>query len=190
MIESSSGDLVSTERVGEILVVTINRPTVLNAINPTVSSLLLKAFTGFRDDATLKVAVLTGAGGRAFSTGNDLRAIHEAQNASTNQVSAAASELPFAGITRDYDSGKVIIAAINGYCLAGGLELALACDIRIAGTGALFGFPEVSRGLVPGAGGTQRLPRIIGSGPALEMILTGLPKNFVPSRLFLKPALI
>lgn len=164
---------VLAERRGRVLVVTINRPAVLNAIDPGVSALLRRIFCEFRDDAGLTAAVLTGAGARAFSTGNDLSALTAAQRAGRNTVSAATSDVPFAGITRDFDAGKVIVAAVNGYCLAGGLELALACDIRIAGTNAVFGLPEVTRGLVPGAGATQRLPRLIGVGPALEMISTG-----------------
>ena len=172
-MRSDADDAVLTERRGPVFITVINRPAVLNAINPTVSAGLRAAFIAFRDDSSLLAAVLTGSGERAFSTGNDLRELHEAQARGDNNVSAALSAVPFGGITRDYDCTKPIIAAINGYCLAGGLELALCCDIRIAGSGSQFGFPEVSRGLVPGAGGTQRLPRVVGPASALEMILTG-----------------
>ena len=95
------------------------------------------------------------------------------QQQGMNAVSAAYSRAPFGGITRNFECWKPIIAAINGYCLAGGLEMALACDIRIAAEHAMFGLPEVTRAIIPGAGGTQRLPRLIPFGAALELIMTG-----------------
>ena len=127
----------------------------------------------FRTNDELWVAILTGGGGRAFSTGNDLRAMSNAQASGKNTVSAAFSPTPFGGITRDFVCWKPIIAAIRGYCLAGGLEVALACDFRIASDDSKFGMPEVSRGLVAGGSGTQRLARIVGLPAALEILLTG-----------------
>ena len=117
--------------------------------------------------------ILTGAGERAFSAGNDLVAMSQMQQQGSNAVSAAYSRAPFGGITRGFECWKPIIAAINGHCLAGGLEIALSCDMRIAAEHATFGLPEVTRAIIPGAGGTQRLPRAIPFGLALELILTG-----------------
>jgi enoyl-CoA hydratase/carnithine racemase len=96
-----------------------------------------------------------------------------AQQQGSNAVAAAYSKAPFGGITRNFECWKPMIAAINGYCLAGGLEMALSCDIRVAAEHAQFGLAEVTRGIIPGAGGTQRLPRVIPFGPALELLLTG-----------------
>jgi enoyl-CoA hydratase/carnithine racemase len=145
----------------------------MNAIDPQTSAELHEAWCDFRDDADLWVGIFTGAGERAFSAGNDLVAMSRAQQEGANAVSAAFSRAPFGGITRNFECWKPIIAAINGYCLAGGLEMALACDVRIAAEHAVFGLPEVTRAIIAGAGGTQRLPRIVPFGPALELILTG-----------------
>jgi enoyl-CoA hydratase/carnithine racemase len=164
---------VLTERRGRVLEVTINRPDVMNAIDPETSLSLRREFEAFRTDDELWVAILTGGGGRAFSTGNDLRAMSNAQASGKNTVSAAFSPTPFGGITRDFVCWKPIIAAVRGYCLAGGLEVALSCDFRIASDDSKFGMPEVSRGLVAGASGTQRLARIVGLPAALEILLTG-----------------
>src|SRR6185295_3091777 len=121
----------------------------------------------------LWVGIFTGAGEKAFSAGNDLVAMSQMQQQGMNAVSAAYSRAPFGGITRNFECWKPMIAAINGYCLAGGLEMALACDIRVAAEHAMFGLPEVTRGIIAGAGGTQRLPRLIPFGAALELITTG-----------------
>lgn len=158
------------ERRDRIAIITINRPDRMNAISPQTSIELYDAWSTFRDDPDLWVAVLTGAGDRAFSAGNDL--VHTAQ---AGQATAAASlprHVSFGGNTRRMDTWKPSIAAINGYCLAGGLEMALACDIRIAAEHAQFGLPEVTWAIIPGAGGTQRLPRSVPPGVALDMILT------------------
>jgi enoyl-CoA hydratase/carnithine racemase len=161
------------EKHDRIAVVTINRPDRMNAIDPQTSAELHEAWCDFRDDDGLWVGIFTGAGDRAFSAGNDLVAMSAAQQQGSNAVSAAYSRAPFGGITRGFECWKPMIAAINGYCLAGGLEMALACDIRVAAEHAQFGLAEVTRGIIPGAGGTQRLPRIIPFGPALELLLTG-----------------
>ncbi|MEX2245239.1 MAG: enoyl-CoA hydratase-related protein [Dehalococcoidia bacterium] len=162
---------ITYEQRGRIAFVTINRPDRLNAIDAQTSWELLQAFTGFRDNDDLWVAVLTGAGDRAFSTGNDLIAMSQAQQSGGSGVQDFRA--PFGGITRGFECWKPLIAAINGYCLAGGLEVALTCDIRVAAEHALFGLPEVTRAIMAAASGTQRLPRTIPFGPALELLLTG-----------------
>jgi len=159
------------EKRGRIAVITINRPEVMNAIDPQTSSELHTAWSDFRDDDALWAAVLTGAGEKAFSSGNDLVAMSKAQQ--TGDFSGGGHAAPFGGITRNFECWKPMIAAVNGYCLAGGLEMALCCDIRIAAEHAQFGLAEVTRGIIPGAGGTQRLPRLVPFGPALELLLTG-----------------
>jgi enoyl-CoA hydratase/carnithine racemase len=161
------------EKRERIAIITLNRPERMNAIDPQTSAELQQAFTDFRDDDALWVAVLTGAGDRAFSAGNDLVAMSKAQQEGSNSVAAAYLRVPFGGITRNFDCPKPVIAAINGYCLAGGLEIALSCDIRVAAEHAQFGLPEVTRAIIPGAGGTQRLPRTVPLGLALELMLTG-----------------
>lgn len=158
---------------GRIAVITINRPERMNAIDPQTSAELHEAWCDFRDNDALWVAILTGAGERAFSAGNDLVAMSAAQQSGGASTAAAYSRAPFGGITRNFECWKPMIAAVNGYCLAGGLEMALSCDIRIAAEHAQFGLAEVTRGIIPGAGGTQRLPRVIPFGPALELLLTG-----------------
>ncbi len=156
-----------------VAIVTINRPERMNAIDPQTSAELYEAWTDFGDDDALWVGILTGAGEKAFSAGNDLVAMAQAQQSGAASTAAVYSRAPFGGITRSFECWKPIIAAINGYCLAGGLEIALACDIRVAAEHATFGLPEVTRAIIPGAGGTQRLPRAIPLGPALELMLTG-----------------
>jgi len=158
------------EKDGRLALITINRPERLNAIDPRTSYELHTAFCDFRDDPELWVAILTGAGDRAFSTGNDLVAMAEMMSGGER---AAVPRAPFGGITREFECWKPIIAAINGYCLAGGLEIAISCDIRVAAEHAQFGVPEVTRAIIPGAGGTQRLPRMLPKGIALELLLTG-----------------
>jgi E-phenylitaconyl-CoA hydratase len=157
------------EKKGRIAYVTINRPQRMNAVDPDTSSELLQAFSDFRDDDELWVSILTGAGEKAFSAGADLVAMTQAFAGGE----ARFYDTPFGGITRDFHTWKPMIAAINGYCLAGGLELTLACDIRVAADHATFGLPEPKRALIPGAGGTQRLPRSIPLAFAMEILLTG-----------------
>jgi enoyl-CoA hydratase/carnithine racemase len=161
------------EKQGRIAVITINRPERMNAIDPQTSAELYEAWCDFRDDDDLWVGILTGAGERAFSAGNDLVVMSAAQQKGGPPTAAAFGRAPFGGITRDFVCWKPMIAAINGYCLAGGLEIALSCDIRVAAEHAQFGLAEVTRGIIPGATGTQRLPRLIPFGLALELLLTG-----------------
>ena len=157
------------EKKGRIAYVTINRPQRMNAVDPTTSRELLQAFSDFRDDDELWVSILTGAGEKAFSAGADLVAIAQAFAGGE----ALFYDVPFGGITRGFQTWKPMIAAINGYCLAGGLELSLCCDIRVAAEHATFGLPEPTRAIIPGAGGTQRLPRAIPLAFAMEILLTG-----------------
>lgn len=159
------------EKRQRIAIITINRPERMNAINPQTSHDLYRAWSAFRDDPELWVAILTGAGDRAFSAGNDL--VETARVGRGEGATRSPERVPFGGNTRGMEVWKPTIAAINGYCLAGGLELALACDLRIAAEHAQFGLPEVVWSLVPGAGGTQRLPRAVPLAMAMDMILTG-----------------
>jgi enoyl-CoA hydratase/carnithine racemase len=157
------------ESKGRVAYVTIDRPERRNAIDPATSQELLDAFTAFKNDDDLWVAILTGSGDQAFSAGADLVAMAQSMSGAGGPAFTAA----FGGITRGFECWKPIIAAINGYCLAGGLELALSCDIRIAAEHASFGLPEPKRAIIPGAGGTQRLPRVVPRAFAMEVLLTG-----------------
>ncbi len=155
--------------------VTIDRPQVRNAIDLETDRALAEAWLRFRDDAELWVAILTGAGEEAFCSGADLGAVSEFYRSLTSaeRLERAQRAPGLGGITRNLRLWKPVIAAVNGYCLAGGFELALACDIRVASDNATFGLPEVTWGIVPGAGGTQRLPRLAPLGAAIELIMTG-----------------
>ncbi|HTE83337.1 MAG TPA: enoyl-CoA hydratase-related protein [Dehalococcoidia bacterium] len=155
---------------GHVATITVNRPEAMNALNRAVREGLAEAIVRFRDDPELWVAIVTGAGERAFSAGADLV---EMSRRRQGEFGDAFWEATAPGPTRGLDAGKPVIAAINGYCLAGGLELALACDIRIAADHAQFGLTEVTRGIIPGSGGTQRLPRLLPLGAALELLFTG-----------------
>ncbi|MDP6470297.1 MAG: enoyl-CoA hydratase-related protein [Pseudomonadales bacterium] len=168
---------VRTELRGQVLIVTLDRPEARNALNTEMREALLDVWNEYRDSDTARVAVLTGAGDQSFCAGADLKEMGDYYRSMTPVERRENGErTPGLGaLTRNFDPRKPVIAAINGPCLAGGLELALACDIRIAAKHAVFGLPEVKRGILPGAGGTQRLPRALPLGVALEMILTGAP---------------
>ncbi len=168
---------IRQDRRGHVLVVTIDRPEARNAISLEMGRQLNEAWRAFGADADLRVAILTGAGDKAFCAGADLKEIGAWYSSTTPLVRRrlAEAEPGFGGITRNLDPGKPIVAAINGACLAGGFEIALACDIRIAVPHATFGLPEVRWALMPGAGGTQRLPRAIPESMAMEILLTGDP---------------
>lgn len=162
-------EFIIYEKKERIAYVTLNRPDQLNALHPPASAEMLEAFSDFRDDPKVLVAIVTGAGERAFSAGSDLKYI--AQHGGTPDPSTPG--LALGGITSDFTCWKPIIAAVNGYAVGGGLELALACDIIIAADHAKFGLPEPRVGLVPGAGGIQRLSRQIPLKLAMGMLLTG-----------------
>ncbi|MGD2272447.1 MAG: enoyl-CoA hydratase-related protein [Desulfobacterales bacterium] len=157
-----------------IAIITINRPDTMNSLDSETLDQLNKAWIEFRDDPDLWIAVVTGAGDKAFCAGGDLKNLSRYYSSMTpiQRREKAEKDPGVGGITRNLDIWKPIIAAINGHCLAGGLEIALACDIRIAAENAIFGLTEVSLGIMPGAGGTQRLPRLISLARSLEMILT------------------
>jgi E-phenylitaconyl-CoA hydratase len=161
------------EKKDKIAIITINRPEAMNAIDPETTEELAKAWLDFRDDPDRWVGILTGAGDKAFSAGADLKKLIPFL-AKLSPLARREREEKFpglGGITRGLNIWKPIIAAINGFCLAGGLEMALACDLRVAADHATFGLLEVSRGIIPGAGGTQRLPRMIPMAKAMEIIL-------------------
>jgi len=166
---------IRTERDGHVFIVTIDRPEARNALSRQMSAALCDAWRTLRDEPELRVAILIGAGDRAFCAGADLKEVGAWYRSMTplERRANAEREPGLGGITRNLDPGKPIIAAINGHCLAGGLELALACDLRVAAEHATFGLPEVRRGIMPGAGGTQRLPRLIPEAIAMELLLTG-----------------
>lgn len=166
---------VRRERRGAVLVVTIDRPQARNALTLEMSRELAATWAELRDDPELRVGVLTGEGDKAFCAGADLREVGEWYRSLSpaERQRRGEREPGLGGLTRNLDPSKPVVAAVNGACLAGGLELALACDLRIAADNASFGLPEVRWGLIPGAGGTQRLPRSVPLAVALEMLLTG-----------------
>jgi enoyl-CoA hydratase/carnithine racemase len=163
---------ILVEQDGRITTITINRPERRNAIDAQTSYELKQAFEAFKADDEQWVAILTGAGDKAFSAGNDLVAMSELM-AGKLTLDPEVTRAPFGGITRGFECWKPIIAAVNGFCLAGGLEIASSCDIRVAAEHATFGVPEVTRAIIPGASGTQRLPRMLPKGIALEVLMTG-----------------
>lgn len=161
-----SYEFCKTEREGNVLIVTINRPEVMNAVHPPANAELAKVFDSFASDPDLWVAIVTGAGDKAFSAGNDLK-----YQAAGNPMTVPASG--FGGLTSRFDLTKPVIAAVNGLAMGGGFEIALACDLIIAADTAVFALPEPRVGLAALAGGLHRLPRTIGPKRALGMILTG-----------------
>ncbi|MFW2829193.1 enoyl-CoA hydratase-related protein [Sphingomonas sp. ID0503] len=156
---------ISTRREGHALIVRIQRPEVMNALHSPAHFEMADAFDAFAADDDLRVAIVTGAGERAFSAGNDLK--HHAAGGSLEMPASG-----FAGLTRRFDLAKPVIAAVNGLALGGGFETALACDIIVAGEHARFGLPEPKVGLAALAGGLFRLPQAIGIKRAMTMILT------------------
>lgn len=158
---------------GHIATITLNRPEAMNALNTPLRLQLREAFERFRDTPEAWVAIVTGAGDRAFSAGADLKEMSQRNRALHEGGRDGFWEPETPALNRGLPIWKPIIAAVNGYCLAGGLELALSCDMRIAAEHASFGLAEVMRGIIPGGGGTQRLPRLVPFGVALEMMFTG-----------------
>lgn len=157
------------EKRGHVAVITLNRPEVMNALHPEAHLELKEIWENFRDDPNLWVAILTGAGDRAFSAGMDLKVTARTEKRTDKVLDSA----PFGRIVRDFDCAKPIIAAVNGVAVAGGLEIALACDIIIAADHARFGLPEPRVGLVAGEGGIHRLARQVPNKIAMGLILTG-----------------
>jgi enoyl-CoA hydratase len=156
------------EKKGAIAYVTVNRPKVLNALNTPTWKDLRTAFEDARDDAAVRGVILTGTG-KAFIAGADISELAHLTAFDAEQSSRFGQGV----LDLIEDLGKPVIAAVNGFALGGGCETAMACTIRIAVDSAKFGQPEVRLGLVPGGGGTQRLPRLVGKGRALQLILSG-----------------
>ena len=149
--------------------ITVNRPDKLNALNAIVIAELGDAVTRIETDVAVRGVIVTGAGSKAFVAGADIAELSD-QGVAGGRARALAGQQVFRRLER---SGKPVIAAINGFALGGGCELAMACHLRVAGEGARFGQPEVKLGIAPGYGGTVRLPRLIGRARALELLLTG-----------------
>ena len=160
---------VRTENRDGVLIVTVDRPKVLNALNAQTVNELRQAFEAARDDDSVRCVILTGAGEKAFVAGADIGELSQ-MTPITGKATAEKGQRIFHSIER---FPKPVIAAINGFALGGGCELALACHIRIASDKAQLGLPEVTLGIIPGYGGTQRMARLLGKGKALELILTG-----------------
>jgi len=160
---------VRTENRDGVLIVTVDRPKVLNALNAQTVNELRQAFEAARDDDAVRCVILTGAGEKAFVAGADIGELSQ-MTPITGKATAEKGQRIFHSIER---FPKPVIAAINGFALGGGCELALACHIRIASDKAQLGLPEVTLGIIPGYGGTQRMARLLGKGKALELILTG-----------------
>jgi len=157
------------EKKGPIAYVTVNRPKVLNALNTPTWADMRAAFEDARSDAVVRGVILTGAGNKAFIAGADIGELSHLTAFEAGQSSRFGQEV----LDLIENLGKPVIAAVNGFALGGGCETAMACTIRIAVDTAKFGQPEVTLGLVPGGGGTQRLPRLVGKGRALQLILSG-----------------
>jgi enoyl-CoA hydratase len=157
------------EKKGAIAYVTVNRPKVLNALNAPTLKDLLTALEDARDDTAVRGVILTGAGNKAFIAGADISELARVTAFEAEQSSRFGQDV----LDLIENLGKPVIAAVNGFALGGGCEAAMACAIRIAVESAKFGQPEVTLGLVPGGGGTQRLPRLVGKGRALQLILSG-----------------
>jgi len=157
------------DKKGSIAYVTLNRPKVLNALNKATINELRAAFEDARDDSSVRGVILTGAGEKAFAAGADI-----AEVAKDTAVEAEEATRRGQALTDLIENlGKPVIAAVNGFALGGGCELAIACTTRIIAESAKFGQPEVKLGVMPGYGGTQRLPRLVGRGRALRLILSG-----------------
>jgi enoyl-CoA hydratase/carnithine racemase len=164
-------DNLLLERDGAIAIVTINRPKVLNALNAQTMDELRHAVLDLKSDESVRVLILTGAGEKAFVAGADINEL-AVQTPTSGREHALAGQHVLDLIE---NMGKPVIAAINGFALGGGCELAMACTLRLAADTARLGQPEIALGLIPGYAGTQRLPRIVGKGRAMEVILTGTP---------------
>ncbi|HEY2739321.1 MAG TPA: enoyl-CoA hydratase-related protein [Thermoanaerobaculia bacterium] len=165
---SENTETILMEREGRVAILTVNRPDKLNALNDQVREDMLAALAQVESDDSVGVVVITGAGEKSFIAGADIGEF--AGRSPFDQRHAMRSPRIF-DIMSSFP--KPVIAMINGFCLGGGCELALSCDIRVASEKARFGQPEIKLGLIPGGGGTQRLPRLVGTGHALRLILTG-----------------
>jgi enoyl-CoA hydratase len=164
----ASYETLLLERRGRVAVITINRPDKLNALNIKTRQEGAAAFDELREDESVRVVVVTGAGEKAFVAGADIAEFEGRTPVTQRDVMTSRSLF-----TAVDTFTKPVIAMVNGYCLGGGCELALSCDLRVASETARFGQPEINLGIIPGGGGTQRLTRLVGEGKAMELILTG-----------------
>jgi enoyl-CoA hydratase len=163
-------DTILVERDGAVATVTLNRPNVLNALNLRMLDELAATFAELDADAAVRAVILTGAGAKAFAAGADIGELNALPGAHAGEAQARKGQ----ALTRSIERMRVpVIAAVNGFALGGGCELAMACDIRVASENARFGQPEVNLGILPGYGGTQRMTRLIGEGMAMYLCLTG-----------------
>src|SRR6185295_15450591 len=169
--EPMAFDNLLLERDGAVAIVTINRPKVLNALNTQTMDELRRVILELKRDDDVRVVILTGAGEKSFVAGADINEL-AVQTPVSGREHALAGQHVFDVIE---NMGKPVIAAINGFALGGGCELAMACTLRLAADSAKLGQPEIALGLLPGYAGTQRLPRLVGKGKAMELILTGTP---------------
>ena len=159
---------ITIEKEGNIGIVTVNRPKELNSMNTETRKELAFAFETLDEDSEVKVSILTGATGKAFIAGADIK---EFSRMKINNRKVMEEDWRVTNVISE--SKTPVIAMINGFCLGGGLEIAMACDLRIASENSRLGQPEINIGIIPGAGGTQRLTRIVGEGRSMELILTG-----------------
>ena len=157
------------EEENSIAIITIDRPKKLNALNKTTIAELHEAFKELDEDAATKVIIITGSGEKAFVAGADISEFADFSVIEGGKLAAKGQELLFNLVE---NLGTPVIAAVNGFALGGGLELAMACHFRVASDNAKMGLPEVTLGVIPGYGGTQRLPQLVGKGKAMEMIMT------------------
>jgi enoyl-CoA hydratase len=157
------------EKKDKIAYITVNRPKVLNALNLPVMEDLRRAFTAVKDDPEVRVAILTGAGEKAFVAGADISELQKHTPVEGKEWTHIGQSV----LDLIENLGKPVIACVNGFALGGGCELAMACTMRIASENAKLGQPEVKLGVMPGYGGTQRLPRLVGRGIAMQLVLTG-----------------
>ena len=166
--------VLETRMEGYTFVMTLNRPESMNAFNSELIAAVGEAWVQVREDSDIRSVVITGAGDRAFSAGADLKEMAQ-RNAAAGGAPPRNTFWDQADpqLYRGLEMWKPIIAAVNGFALGGGCETAMACDIRVASETASFGLPEVARGIIPGAGGTQRIPRLVPFGIALELLMTG-----------------
>jgi enoyl-CoA hydratase len=164
----SAYELLQVERDGAVAIVTINRPEKRNALSAQVRAELIAALDELRDDDSVRVLVITGAGDKAFVAGADIGEF--AQRTPLEQRASMTGRRVFDEVAA---YPKPVLAMINGLALGGGCELALACDVRLAADTAKLGQPEINLGIIPGGGGTQRLPRVVGTGQAMRLILSG-----------------
>jgi enoyl-CoA hydratase len=157
------------DKKNSVAYVTVNRPKVLNALNMATMEELRAAFTDIKSDAAIRVAILTGSGEKAFIAGADIAELSKHHAISGKEYTHKGQSV----LDLIENLGKPVVACINGFALGGGCELAMACTMRLASQTAKLGQPEVKLGIIPGYGGTQRLPRLVGKGVAMQLVLTG-----------------